>query len=265
MQARTYAVTGVASGIGASLVTLLKQAGHRVVGYDIHNTNNEVDKFIYLDLNDESAIDQAASETNEQLNGLCNNAGLPPRPGLEESVLQVNYLGLRKFTKAVLPMFAENASIVNMASRAGHQWRDNLDQVKRFAALSQREQLKQFIDEEQIDATRCYNLSKEALLLWTAAESEALSTQQCRMNSISPAGVSTDILDDFKRAFGDKVSKNLERTGRAVLPEEVAELAAFLLSDNSHWIKGTDVPIDGGMGAYLMTDALQLQKMQMLF
>jgi len=264
MQQKTYAITGVASGIGAELVTLLKRDGHRVIGYDINNANSDVDRFIALDLNSETAIDDAVSQTDEALHGLCNNAGLPPREGLEQQLLQVNFLGQRRFTKGMLSLLAENASIVNMASKAGHGWRDNLEQVKRLALVSSRSQLPAFIEAEAINPTRCYNLSKEAMLLWTAAESELMVAKQCRINSISPAAISTNILDDFRRAFGDKVDQNTSRTGRPGLPREVAAVARFLLSAESHWIKGTDIPVDGGMGAFMMSDALDLHDMQML-
>jgi len=231
MNKKTYAVTGVATGIGAELVKLLKAAGHIVVGFDIKNTNNNVDHFISLDLNDEQAIDDAVDNLDFDIDGLCNNAGVPPRDGLEETVLQVNFIGTRQFTQRVLPKINSNGAIVNMASRAGHQWRDNLEQVKRFAALRNKDQLAAFVKTESVDATRCYNLSKEALLLWTVSETEKLISKQLRMNSVSPAAVSTTILDDFKKAFGDRVNKNVARVGRPAEPKEVAQLAAFLLSD----------------------------------
>jgi NAD(P)-dependent dehydrogenase (short-subunit alcohol dehydrogenase family) len=123
---RTYAVTGVASGIGAHLANTLKSQGHQVVGFDIHETSENVDHFVLLDLNDDASIRAAAQTTQSKLDGLCNNAGLPPRAGMEGAILQVNFLGTRAFTEAMLPHMKSGASIVNMASRAGHGWRDNL-------------------------------------------------------------------------------------------------------------------------------------------
>lgn len=260
---KTYAVTGVASGIGAELARTLKKSGHTVVGFDLHEAHENVDVFIRLDLNDEAAIIDAANQVGMKLDGLCNNAGLPPREGLEAAILQVNFLGTRAFTLAMLPHLNTGASIVNMASRAGHGWRDNIDQIKRLAQLNGLDQIEAFIASEVIDATRCYNLSKEAMILWTIAETEAMIQAGFRVNSLSPGAIATGILGDFKKAFGAQMAKNVERAGRAGKPEEIAEIAAFMLSEQSNWLKGTDIAIDGGMGAFNMSDALRLNEIRL--
>ena len=259
----TFAVTGVASGIGAELARILKKQGHNVVGFDIQETKENVDHFIPLDLNDANSIVAAAAAVDRPLDGLCNNAGLPPRAGLEAAILQVNFLGTRGFTHAIVPHLNAGASIVNMASRAGHGWPETVAQVKRLGALTDKHQLAAFIATEAIDATRCYNLSKEAVILWTIAESEAMVNKGLRINSISPGGISTGILADFQKAFGDKMAKNVERAGRPGAPGEIAEVAAFLLSPASNWIKGADVAIDGGMGSFNQADALGLDVLRL--
>ena len=258
MKKLSYAVTGVASGIGAELARILSAQGHRVIGLDIRETSESIDRFIPLDLNDAESIRHAAYEIDEPLDGLCNNAGLPPRDGLEETILQVNFLGTRALTYAVLPLLRQDASILNMASRAGHGWRDGLEQVKRFGLLKRRDQLAQFVADEKLDATRCYNLTKEAVILWTVAEAEAMVQRGFRVNSLSPGGIATGILGDFQRAFGAKMARNVERAGRPGRPVEIAEIAAFLLSPASNWIKGTDIAIDGGMGAFNQADLMGL-------
>ncbi len=258
----TYAVTGVASGIGAEIARMLKSNGDTVIGFDLRETAENVDEFIMLDLNDPASITRAANAVSTPLDGLCNNAGLPPREGLEAAILQVNFLGQRQFTQAMLPHLRKGGSIVNMASRAGAAWRDNIDQNKRLASLTDAAGLDEFIAEEGMDATRCYNLSKEAMILWTLAMTEDLIGMDLRANSISPGAVATGILDDFARAFGEKMVKNLERAGRPGTPQEIAEIAVFLLSEKSGWLKGIDIPVDGGMGGFNMADALGLEAMK---
>lgn len=258
---KTFAVTGVASGIGAALARILKSNGDRVIGFDIAEASENVDHFIQLDLNDPAAITKAAAQVNAPLDGLCNNAGLPPRDGLEASLLQVNFLGQRQFTQAMLPKLLKGGAIVNMASRAGAGWREQIDQNKRLAALVDRAELDGFVASEEMDATRAYNLSKEAMILWTMAMTEDLIARDLRANSISPGAIATGILDDFARAFGDKMAKNVARARRPGTAEETAQIAAFLLSDKSSWLKGIDIPVDGGMGAFNLTDALGLNAM----
>ncbi len=260
---QVFGVTGVASGIGAELARLLKVSGHHVIGFDIRETSENVDEFITLDLTDATSIAAAVDAVSRPLDGLCNNAGLPPRDGLETTLLQVNFLGTRMFTDLMIPHLNPNASIVNMASRAGAQWRQNLDQVLRLAAITNRADLDAFVAAEGIESARCYNLSKEAVIVWTAALTEDLIALKLRANSVSPGAVATGILQDFARAFGEIMARNVARAGRVGTPEEIAQIAAFLLSPKSAWIKGIDIPIDGGMGSFNMTDMLGLDAMKL--
>ncbi|MDJ0639864.1 MAG: SDR family oxidoreductase [Paracoccaceae bacterium] len=157
----------------------------------------------------------------------------------------------------MLDKLSYGAAIVNVASRAGAAWRENLDEVKALMAC-QPDDLKGFIAERGIDNVRAYNLSKEAVIALTVAETEGMVARGFRMNSVSPAAVSTGILDDFTAAFGERVAKNIARAGRPGSPEEIADVILFLLSPESAWIKGQDIVIDGGMGAMGMSDALGL-------
>ena len=109
-----------------------------------------------------------------------------------------------------------------------------------------------------IDHVRAYNLSKEAVIVLTIAETEALFARGLRMNTVSPAAVSTGILDDFVTAFGERVAKNIARAGRPGLPDEVADVILFLASPESRWLKGIDIPVDGGMGAMAVSDMIGL-------
>lgn len=256
--AGTYAVTGVASGIGAALAARLRNDGHRVIGFDRREASGGVDRFIPLDLGDPASIAAAAAQVEEPLDGLCNNAGLPPRAGLEATILQVNFLGQRQFTSAILPRISEGGAIVNLASRAGAAWRENIDQIMALGALAGPDDAESFVARGGIDATRAYNLSKEAMIAWTLALTEPMIRRGIRINSVSPGAVATGILDDFAAAFGERMARNVARAGRPGRPEEVAAVLAFLLSPDAGWIKGVDLPIDGGMGGFNMADALGL-------
>jgi NAD(P)-dependent dehydrogenase (short-subunit alcohol dehydrogenase family) len=252
-------ITGAATGIGASTVSRLKAAGYEVVALDIAEPAG-VDQWIRIDMSSTESIDTAVDQLSGTFDCLINNAGLPPRAGLTESVLSVNFIGLVHFTNSVLGFLNADASIVNTASRAGAMWRDNLEQVRALIGLSGPEELASFIQEHEIDHVRAYNLSKEALIVWSMAQTQKMISVNLRMNTVSPAAVSTGILDDFAAAFGDKMAKNLERVGRPGTVDEIADLILFLCSKNSHWIKGQDIVIDGGMSAMVQTDLLELSK-----
>lgn len=250
-------LTGAATGIGAHTAEKLKLAGFEVVAMDIAEPAG-VDQWIPVDMSNAASIDKAVATLSGHFDCLINNAGLPPRDGMAEKVLKVNYLGLVRLTQSVLPMLNENASIVSTASKAGAAWRENIEQVKALMSLSSNDDVLSFIQSQNIDATRAYNLSKEAVIVWSMAQTQELIAKGLRSNTVSPAAVSTAILDDFKNAFGDRVDKTIERIGRAGEAHEVADAIVFLASPCSHWIKGHDLIIDGGITALAQSDALGL-------
>lgn len=251
------ALTGGATGIGATIAQKLNASGHEVTAFDIVDPGPNADYWIKTDLSNPLSIAQALSATEGPFDALINNAGLPPRNGQAELVLRVNYIGLCTFLDGMLNKLESGAAIVNTASRAGAAWRENLHQIKALMALSNSD-VTSFIADQQMDATSAYNLSKEAVIVMTMARAKEMTSRDLRMNSVSPAAVSTGILDDFITAFGEKVAKNIARAGRAGLPEEVADAIIFLASPESAWIKGQDIVIDGGMSAMATSDALGL-------
>jgi len=262
MTGKTIVVTGVASGIGAETAKFLKSQNYRVIGLDRLASDTPVDRFIEIDLNDPASISTATKQIDEPIHGLCNVAGLPPRDDWAALILHVNFLGTRALCLQLLDKLASGASIVNVASRAGNAWAQNIEQVKQLMSLADDKQddLLSFIKSNKIDPSRAYNLSKEAMIVWSMAQTEHLLSRGIRINTVSPGAVDTTILKDFKRAFGEKVTRNVKRAGRAGKPEEIAQLIAFLVSSNSRWINGSDIPADGGMGAFAVSDNFQLAK-----
>lgn len=251
------AITGAATGIGAATVEKLRAGGYEVVAFDIAEPAN-ADQWIRVDMSKPESIDAATAQVSGGFDCLINNAGLPPRPGLEQTILSVNFLGLVRFTNSLIPMLNEGAAIVNTASRAGAAWRDNIEQVKALLALTDPGELGAFVEAHAIDHVRAYNLSKEAVIAWGIAQTERLIAMNLRMNSVSPAAVSTGILEDFKTAFGDRMAANVARVGRPGSPDEVADVIMFLASRQSHWLKGNDLTVDGGMSALAVADQLGL-------
>jgi NAD(P)-dependent dehydrogenase (short-subunit alcohol dehydrogenase family) len=263
LQNQHFAVTGVATGIGAELARQLLAAGAQVTGFDVTPPAGAAFACHRIDLADLAAIKPVVEQAQGPFTGLCNNAGLSPRPGRESLILTVNFFAQRTFTQAILPKLTAGASIVNMASRAGARWRDNIEQIKRLFAIDPSKDLEAFIRDEKIDHVRAYNLSKEAMIVWSIAQTEALTARDMRMNALCPAAVSTGLLDDFAKAFGEPMAKNIARAGRPGKPEEIAAIAAFLLSPASSWLRGSEISPDGGMSAFATSDALNLSGLRL--
>ena len=115
MSEKIYAVTGAANGIGRALAVMLDAAGHTVICLDVLRPEDAVGRYINLDLDDPQSIKQAVLDVPEGSDGLCNCAGLPPRPGLEAKILSVNFVGTRAFTAMVQHKLNKGGSVVNMA------------------------------------------------------------------------------------------------------------------------------------------------------
>jgi len=252
------AITGCSTGIGAAAVEKLLQLGHEIVAYDLHKPSASVSQWIETDLSNPDSITAAIDQTTGSFDVLINNAGLPPKKDDAALVLQVNFLGFRQFLVSMLDKLNDGASIVNTASRAGAMWRENIEQVNALIALQDQTELDAFIEQQEINHVRAYNLSKEAVIVFTIAEAEAVLQRGMRINSVSPAAVSTAILDDFVEAFGERVAKNIARVGRAGSAEEIADVIVFLALPESRWLKGIDITVDGGMGAINTAEQLKL-------
>lgn len=249
-------ITGAATGIGAECVQILKARGAEVIALDIAAPAG-VDRWIKCDLSDPAQATAAAASIDGPIDVLINNAGLPPRDGLAAKVLAVNVFGVIALTEALSSKLARNAVIVTTASRAGSAWRNNIDQVKALLALEGVAELSQFLTKNKIDDTRAYNLSKEAVIVWSQLQIERFLKLGTRINSVSPAPVATGILDDFVKAFGEKAAKALKRVGRAGTPQEIAEVICFVASPEGAWINGQDIVVDGGMAGMIAADAIQ--------
>ena len=117
---KTLIVTGVASGIGAEVARLARFQGATVIGIDRHEPQLTLDGFFHADLSDPTSIDALVARLPQQVDALCNIAGVPGTAPMQ-TVAEVNYLGLRHLTQALLPRMPAGGSIVHVASVLGAQ------------------------------------------------------------------------------------------------------------------------------------------------
>lgn len=252
------AITGAANGIGAASAALLKSRGAEIIAFDIVRPETAVDRYVSVDFSDMESIAATVDAAEGPFDALLNIAGVPPRDVNAAEVLAVNFIGFRAFTDRILPKLGDGGSIVNMASRAGEHWHQNIDQVRALMALGEDDDLPGFVESHAIDATRAYGLSKEAVIVWTLANTEALLVRGLRANAVSPSAVETRVLGDFKAALGRRADVSLQRTGRPGTAEEIAEVVAFLAGPESSWVKGSNIVVDGGISAMTAADTLRV-------
>ena len=243
------ALTGGATGIGAATVARLRADGHEIVIFDIQKPDGD-ERWIKLDLMDTDSISAALAAADGRFDGLVSIAGIPPRDGNEVACLTINTLATCAFIDAFMPKLNDGAAVVTVASKAGGAWQSNLDQLEDLLAQTPAG-LADWCAANEVDATKAYILSKQAVIYWHQSAVTAHIGKH-RFVTVSPSAVSTGILDDFVKAFGPMVAANLARVGRSGTPEEVAELINFSLSPAASWINGVDLVTDGGMGAMAM-------------
>ena len=252
---KTYVVTGAASGIGQETTKFLRAAGATVIGLDIHAAP-EANRTIHVDMSDPDSIDRAVLELPDGLNGLANIAGLPPTAD-PEMVLKVNILGLKKLTEAVLPKLADNAGIANLASLAGSGWPGAVDRAKQRLSLTLKDDIAAFCQKHNLlpNEGSSYFCSKEALIVWTKQNRWTWRDRGIRMNTASPGPVETPILKDFLDTLGARAQEDMRVMDRSASVDDVAPVVAFLLSEDSKWIRGANIECDGGMAAHLASEA----------
>jgi 3alpha(or 20beta)-hydroxysteroid dehydrogenase len=245
---RTVLITGAAQGQGAAEVAAAAAAGATVVAADIQDLERPVGELAgrvhtrHLDVADpEQWNDLAAWLAAEfgSLEGLVNNAGVTSRVRLGEveladwnRVLAINTTGPMLGIQAVLPLMSAGASIVNVGS---------------IAALTGH-------------YTAAYTTSKWALRGLTQVAAAELGPRGIRVNVVHPGFIETPMTASAPATFR-KINEGLTPLERAGLPEEVAAAVIFLLSDDSSFLTGAEIPVDGGFSggaaAKAISDALR--------
>ena len=234
---KVFLISGGARGLGSAQARQLVAEGGKVVigdvleeeGRKLAGALGQACAFLPLDVTSESQWGAAVAmaERMGKLHGLVNNAGVyVPVPMLETDVAQferhmrVNQLGTFLGMRAVAPALERSGggAIVNMSSTVGLRSAPN--------AIA-------------------YTATKWAVRGMTKAAALELAGKNIRVNSVHPGPIDTDMLNVRTR------EENLRRVQQVPMKrlgtkEEIAGLVLFLLSDESRYMTGSEVAMDGG-------------------
>lgn len=254
---KTYVLTGVSSGVGAAVAADLGSRGARIIGIDRVEPKAAVAVFHRCDLTEPEQIDAAIGAISGPIDGLVNIAGVPGSLPVE-TVVKVNYLAVRRMTEALLPKLSDFGAVVNVASTAGANWRARADLVRSLIAVEGwKAGLKHFVG-FGFSSVQAYDVSKEAVILYSMLVSSRERHRGVRVNTVSPGAVQTPILATFYDTMGADLLTRLrtQAGGRDARPEEMAGPIAFLLSRDAQWVNGIDLIADGGAEVSLTLEGL---------
>ena len=231
VDAKIVVVTGAAGGQGAAEALALTREGATVVATDVHESGPDGVVYRRLDVSraeDWAELGSWLAQEYGRVDGLVNNAGIAFRGRVEEierddwdRVLAVNLTGALLGIQTVVPLMTGGGSIVNVSSIAG---------LTGYHAVA-------------------YTVSKWGLRGLSRVASLELGSRGIRVNTIMPGFIETPMTAVAPPAFR---AANITQTplGRAGEADEVAPLVVYLISDESGFVSGAEIAIDGGQTAH---------------
>ena len=247
LEGKVALISGAARGQGAAEARLFSQEGAKVVIGDILDAEGQQVEaeiaetggecvYVHLDVTSEedwrNAIGEAVSRFGK-LDVLVNNAGIFPPASIEDTteelwdrIMDINGKGVFLGTKLAIPEMrkAGGGSIINISSVAG---------LRASAGAA------------------AYGASKGAVRLFTKSTAVQYARDNIRANSVHPGVIETDMTLPNLLIDEDARRRSAERVplGRIGMPEDVAYGVLFLASDESSFMTGSELVIDGGRTA----------------
>ena len=236
-------ITGAAKGIGKQIALTLAKNGYdiainyRTENEELENLKKQIEEnnvkclLVKGDVSNYEDCESFVKETVDNLGSidvLVNNAGITKdmlimRMKKEdfEQVIDINLVGTFNVTKNVIPymMKARSGNIVNISSVVGIS--GNAGQTN-------------------------YSASKAGIIGFTKSLAKEVASRNIRVNAVAPGFIETSMTDVLKDEIKEEIAKNipLKRMGK---PEDVANVVKFLVSEDSSYITGQVINIDGGM------------------
>jgi len=242
LKGKVALVTGGAQGIGKAIALALAREGADIIVSDIvvetaEKTAAEIAvlgvraKALKMNVADPAEVDAKVKEAQNEfgkIDILVNNAGITKdtllirmKPEDFDAVIAVNLKGTYNCTKAVAPIMMKSrwGRIVNIASIVGQI--GNVGQAN-------------------------YSASKAGVIGLTKTSARELAARNINVNAVAPGYIDTEMTkklpDDVKAKMQEQIP-----LGRLGTPEDVAAAVLFLVSDDSSYITGQVIGVNGGM------------------
>lgn len=254
-------------------------AGRNVVIADLRRENTEAAARIFEDAGftvTAATVDIASRQSIVELarladnlgpvHGVVNAAGVSPSQAPVEAILKVDLYGTAVILEEFGKIIAKGGSGIVISSQSGHRLGPLSIEENDLLAITPTEELLQLPLLQNVTSTlRAYQLSKRCNVLRVAAECVNWGRRGARLNAISPGIIITPLANDELRGpRGEGYRTMLANcpAKRAGTPDEVGDLAAFLMSDKAQFITGSDFLMDGGATASYWYGDLQYLRRQ---
>jgi 3-oxoacyl-[acyl-carrier protein] reductase len=240
---KVVVITGAAAGIGAATVNKFLEEGALVAAWDWAEPNLKAEnanlKYFKVNVANLADVEQATAETIKHFNTitpsnlntihvLINNAGITRDASLQkmtseqwQQVLDVNLTGVFNCCKAVSPIMVQNnfGRIINTSSIVGLY--GNYGQAN-------------------------YAATKAGVIAFTKTLARELGKHNITVNAVAPGFIATDMIKTIPEKVITMMKEKvpLKKLGT---PEDVANLYAFLASDEAQFISGSVISVDGGL------------------
>ncbi len=250
LEGKVALISGGARGMGAAEAKLFAREGAKVVIADVleddgRRTEAEIAEmggeavFVKLDVTQQADWDAAvgvAVERFGKLDVIVNNAGVASRDSIEDTtveewdrVMDINAKGVFLGTKAAISQMRRQGgggSVINISSISGNVGQDSV--------------------------SAGYNASKGAVRIFSKSAAVQYAPEGIRVNTIHPGPIQTPMTRagwENAERIGDYAVTDNTPLGRYGKPEEVAYGALYLASDESSYVTGAELIIDGGYTA----------------
>jgi NAD(P)-dependent dehydrogenase (short-subunit alcohol dehydrogenase family) len=213
------------------------------------------------DVSDESSVASLARTATElgRVEVLVHTAGVSPVQASVEAILRVDLLGTAIMLDTFASTITNGGAGVFIASMAGNFFPQNLDLERRLASTPTSEllALPELAGQAVPDSGTAYGLAKRANQVRVRSASLAWGRHGARVNSISPGVISTPMgAAELDGPNGDFMRQMVEAspTGRLGTPHDIASAVEFLVGPSSTFITGSDLLVDGGVVASVLTE-----------
>ena len=239
LEKKNIIVTGASGGIGSAIIKKLSEAGANILASGTRiekleelKKNFENIKILRFDISQsdkiEEFIEKATSELGGSLDGMVNNAGITQdnlaiRMSLDEwqKVININLTSTFLMSKFSIKKMLKNkyGKIVNITSVVGHT--GNLGQAN-------------------------YTASKAGIIAMSKSLAMEYAKKNININCVSPGFIKTAMTDKIDDKFKEVIISKIP-SARLGEPEDIANAVLFLSSDQSDYINGETLHVNGGM------------------